>query len=78
MVGSVDHIFLHDSSSWVEIRLLAENQLPANNAEVEVWFVQPELNSLEPNFFLIPTADGQKTDRKGQVLSRVPRLKTYI
>ena len=52
------------------------NQNIANNAKVEVWFVQPELNSLEPNFFLIPTENGQK-DRKGQVLSRVPRLKIH-
>ena len=58
-----------------ELLAAMPNQNIANNAEVEVWFVQPELNSLEPNFFLIRTENGQQTDRKGQVLSRVPRLK---
>ena len=43
-----------------ELLAAMPNQNIANNAEVEVWFVQPELNSLEPNFFLIPTEDGQK------------------
>ena len=63
-----------------ELLAAMPNQTIANNAEVEVWFVQPELNSLEPNFFLIPTENGLKTDRKGQVLSRIPkeRLKVSV
>ena len=38
--GSRDLIFLHESSSWVEIRLHAENQLhvyPGNGLKVYVW-----------------------------------------
>ena len=43
-----------------ELLAAVPNQNIANNAKVEVWFVQPEINSLEPNFFLIRTTDRQK------------------
>ena len=48
-----------------ELLAAMPNQNIANNkfAKVEVWFVQPEVNSLEPNFFLFPT-NGQKTDKR--------------
>ena len=42
-----------------ELLAAMPNQNIANNAEVEVWFVQPELNSLEPNCFQIPTETGR-------------------
>ena len=53
-----------------ELLAAMPNQNVANNAEVEVWFVQPELNSLEPNFFLIPTENGKRTEN-GQKRSSV-------